>query len=157
MLAAGVALVESAGDALVQRLLPQFESYLEPSAASRLGLAEARYDLVREGVVVLLGMMAGHLAPADDKVRQQQGAAGAGRMLGAAVKGACIGSRVCYLLCSESCLLCFTPAGVHSSQLHISCTSFSLSIHLKLAPSASCLLLLYCCSVCLLWACCWTC
>jgi hypothetical protein len=61
--------VESAGDALVQRLLPQFESYLEPSAASRLGLAESRYDLVREGVVVLLGMMAGHLAPGDDKVR----------------------------------------------------------------------------------------
>jgi hypothetical protein len=66
---AGVALVESAGDALVQKLLPQFESYLEPSAASKLGLAESRYDLVREGVVVLLGMMAGHLAPADDKVR----------------------------------------------------------------------------------------
>lgn len=64
----GVALVESHGDALVQQLLPQFESYLEPAAASRLGLTEARYDLVREGVVVLLGMMAGHLAPADTKV-----------------------------------------------------------------------------------------
>lgn len=70
---AGVALVESAGDALVQRLLPQFESYLEPSAASRLGLGESRYDLVREGVVVLLGMMAGHLAPVDNKVRRVQG------------------------------------------------------------------------------------
>jgi hypothetical protein len=34
-----------------------------------LGLQEDRYDLVREGVVVLLGMMAGHLAAGDDKVR----------------------------------------------------------------------------------------
>jgi hypothetical protein len=63
-----VALVEAHGEALAQQLLPQFESYLDPGAAQRLGLAESRYDLVREGVVVLLGMMAGHLAPEDDKV-----------------------------------------------------------------------------------------
>jgi hypothetical protein len=79
---AGVALVESAGDALVQTLLPQFESYLEPSAASKLGLAESRYDLVREGVVVLLGMMAGHLAPADDKVRRTCLSGGGGVAIG---------------------------------------------------------------------------
>jgi hypothetical protein len=77
---AGVALVESAGDALVQKLLPQFESYLEPSAASKLGLAESRYDLVREGVVVLLGMMAGHLAPADDKVSSAFGGGARGTL-----------------------------------------------------------------------------
>ncbi|KAF8055816.1 hypothetical protein HT031_006591 [Scenedesmus sp. PABB004] len=69
MVAAGVALVESRGDSLSQALLPQFEGYLEPGAAARLGVDEARYDLVREGVVVLLGMMAGHLAPGDDKRR----------------------------------------------------------------------------------------
>lgn len=65
---AGVALVEAHGEALAQELLPQFESYLNPDAAAKLGLQEDRYDLVREGVVVLLGMMAGHLAPGDDKV-----------------------------------------------------------------------------------------
>jgi hypothetical protein len=63
-----VALVEAHGEALAQQLLPQFESYLEPGAARRLDLAEPRYDLVREGVVVLLGMMAGHLQAGDDKV-----------------------------------------------------------------------------------------
>lgn len=67
---AGVALVEAHGEALAQQLLPQFESYLDRGAAGRLGLSESRYDLVREGVVVLLGMMAGHLAPGDDKVGQ---------------------------------------------------------------------------------------
>lgn len=66
----GVALVESHGEALAQKLLPQFESYLNPDAAKRLGLQEDRYDLVREGVVVLLGMMAGHLAPQDHKVNR---------------------------------------------------------------------------------------
>lgn len=64
----GVALVDAHGEALAQQLLPRFESYLNRDAAARLGLQEDRYDLVREGVVVLLGMMAGHLAPGDDKV-----------------------------------------------------------------------------------------
>jgi hypothetical protein len=72
---AGVALVESHGEALAQELLPQFEGYLAAGAASRLGLQEDRYDLVREGVVVLLGMMAGHLAAGDDKVRAGGGGA----------------------------------------------------------------------------------
>lgn len=53
---------------MAQQLLPQFESYLNSDAARRLGLQEDRYDLVREGVVVLLGMMAGHLDAQDDKV-----------------------------------------------------------------------------------------
>jgi hypothetical protein len=69
LLRPGVALVEAHGEALAQELLPQFESYLTPNAAAKLGLQEDRYDLVREGVVVLLGMMAGHLAPGGDKVR----------------------------------------------------------------------------------------
>lgn len=71
MCPAGVALVEAHGEGLAQELLPQFESYLNPDAAAKLGLQEDRYDLVREGVVVLLGMMAGHLAPGDDKVCMQ--------------------------------------------------------------------------------------
>lgn len=68
MVGAGVALVEAHGEVLAQQLLPQFESYLDPAAAVRLSADEARYDLVREGVVVLLGMMAGHLQPGDSKV-----------------------------------------------------------------------------------------
>jgi hypothetical protein len=72
LLSPGVALVEAHGEALAQELLPQFESYLNPDAAAKLGLQEDRYDLVREGVVVLLGMMAGHLAPGDDKVRGER-------------------------------------------------------------------------------------
>lgn len=72
--AAGVALVEAHGELLAQQLLPQFESYLDPAAAARMSagngqpLDEVRYDLVREGVVVLLGMMAGHLQAGDTKV-----------------------------------------------------------------------------------------
>lgn len=38
------------------------------AAASGEAMDEVRYDLVREGVVVLLGMMAGHLQPGDQKV-----------------------------------------------------------------------------------------
>lgn len=71
----GVALVEAQGELLSQQLLPQFETYLDPAAAARMAAAsgqpmdEAQHDLVREGVVVLLGMMAGHLQPGDNKVR----------------------------------------------------------------------------------------
>ena len=48
-------------------MLPLFEGFLEPS--QRSGADEGAYDLVREGVVVLLGTLAGHMEQKDDKVR----------------------------------------------------------------------------------------
>jgi hypothetical protein len=52
-------------------MLPLFEGYLEPTGRS--GRDERRYDLVREGVVVLLGTLAGHMDQGDDKVGDGRG------------------------------------------------------------------------------------
>lgn len=50
-------------------LLPRFEAYLDTGGcgAGRQADEEAA-DRVRQGVVVLLGRMAGHLPPGNDKV-----------------------------------------------------------------------------------------
>jgi len=53
-------------------MLALFERYLEggaPAAAGGGAADEANCDLVREGVVVLLGTLARHLPPGDAKVR----------------------------------------------------------------------------------------
>jgi hypothetical protein len=67
--------VDAHGAALSATMLPLFEGYLEPQG--RTGRDERRYDLVREGVVVLLGTLAGHMDQGDDKVRGWVGAQGA--------------------------------------------------------------------------------
>ncbi|KIY93978.1 hypothetical protein MNEG_13985 [Monoraphidium neglectum] len=69
MVAAGVAVVDLHGAAYAGTLMPLFEGYLEkrrPAAArGAAGVDEGRYDLVREGVVVLLGTLAAHLDQGD--------------------------------------------------------------------------------------------
>lgn len=66
LLLSGAAVVDAHGAALSATMLPLFEGYLEPQG--RTGRDERRYDLVREGVVVLLGTLAGHMEQGDDKV-----------------------------------------------------------------------------------------
>ncbi len=68
MVAAGTAVVDAHGAAHAPRLLPLFESYLGDSKrGGAAGGGEAAYDLVREGVVVLMGTLARHLPPDDPK------------------------------------------------------------------------------------------
>lgn len=73
MVAAGVAVVDAHGASHAQAMLPLFEGYLEPGAAAGGGDddEEGRHDLVRVGVVVMLGTLAAHLEQGDDKVGQQ--------------------------------------------------------------------------------------
>ncbi len=72
MVAAGVAVVDLHGAAHAGRLMPLFGGYLEkrPGAGGR---DEGRYDLVREGVVVLMGTLAAHLERGDPEVRGDMG------------------------------------------------------------------------------------
>lgn len=70
MVAAGVAVVDAAGAALGHNMLPLFESHLDKrKAGPGAGGDEERADLVREGVVVLLGTLARHMPAGDPKRR----------------------------------------------------------------------------------------
>ncbi|GBF89654.1 hypothetical protein Rsub_02372, partial [Raphidocelis subcapitata] len=62
MVAAGVAVVDLKGADLAGSLMPLFGRYLEKRAGAR---DEGRYDLLREGVVVLMGTLAAHLQQGD--------------------------------------------------------------------------------------------
>ena len=62
--AAGVAIVDAHGDEMASALLPVVERHLERTAAA----SDARYDQVREGAVILLGTIGGHLQTGDAKV-----------------------------------------------------------------------------------------
>ncbi|GFR52599.1 hypothetical protein Agub_g15196, partial [Astrephomene gubernaculifera] len=65
MVAAGMSILDCHGAVHAPRLLPLFESHLDRKGGVRE--EEERFDLVREGVVVLLGTIARHLPPADPK------------------------------------------------------------------------------------------
>ncbi|KAG2489371.1 hypothetical protein HYH03_012201 [Edaphochlamys debaryana] len=68
MVAAGMSILDSHGAAHASRLLPLFEAHLERKGGrGGEGVDEERFDLVREGVVVLLGTIARHLPPSDPK------------------------------------------------------------------------------------------
>ncbi|GLC46160.1 hypothetical protein PLESTB_001196200 [Pleodorina starrii] len=73
MVAAGMSILDSHGALHAPRLLPLFESHLDRKGRGGGGGGggadeeEARFDLVREGVVVLLGTIARHLPPSDPK------------------------------------------------------------------------------------------
>ena len=62
---AGVAIVDAHGDEMASSLLPVVEKHLERTAQA----SDARYDQVREGAVILLGTIGGHLQTGDAKVR----------------------------------------------------------------------------------------
>ncbi|KXZ48792.1 hypothetical protein GPECTOR_25g376 [Gonium pectorale] len=66
MVAAGMSVLEVHGAGHAPRLLPLFESHLERGGRGG-SEAQERFDLVREGVVVLLGTIARHLPPAEPK------------------------------------------------------------------------------------------
>lgn len=68
MVAAGAGMVDAHGDTHAAIMLPQLEGYLQPERAAAAAGDERHYDLVREGVVVLLGTLAAHLQQGDDKV-----------------------------------------------------------------------------------------
>ncbi|GIL73837.1 hypothetical protein Vretimale_5312 [Volvox reticuliferus] len=67
MVAAGMAILECHGAVHAPRLLPLFESHLDRKGRGASAEEESRFDLVREGVVVLLGTIARHLPPSDPK------------------------------------------------------------------------------------------
>eukprot|EP00958_Prasinococcus_capsulatus_P028649 scaffold7168_cov188-Prasinococcus_capsulatus_cf.AAC.1 len=65
MVEAGVRLVDEQGKEHVGLLLPIFESFLD-----KKGTEDEQYDVVREGVVVLLGSIAKHLQAGDPKISE---------------------------------------------------------------------------------------
>ncbi|KAK9866109.1 hypothetical protein WJX84_009505 [Apatococcus fuscideae] len=65
MVSAGVAIVDAHGDEMASSLLPLVEKHLERTAQAN----DARYDQVREGAVILLGSIGGHLHVGDPKVK----------------------------------------------------------------------------------------
>ncbi|KAK9857624.1 hypothetical protein WJX84_011127, partial [Apatococcus fuscideae] len=65
MVSAGVAIVDAGGDEMATSLLPLVEKHLERTAQAN----DARYDQVREGAVILLGTIGGHLQTGDAKVK----------------------------------------------------------------------------------------
>ncbi|KAG2444413.1 hypothetical protein HXX76_001166 [Chlamydomonas incerta] len=67
MVAAGMAVLDAHGAAHAPRLLPLFEGHLDRKGKCATPEEEERFDLVREGVVVLLGTIARHLPPSDPK------------------------------------------------------------------------------------------
>ncbi|GIL49256.1 hypothetical protein Vafri_5386 [Volvox africanus] len=67
MVAAGMAILDCHGALHAPRLLPLFESHLDRKGRGAGAEEESRFDLVREGVVVLLGTIARHLPPSDPK------------------------------------------------------------------------------------------
>ncbi len=67
LLGAGVAIVDAHGDEMASSLLPVVEKHLERTAQA----SDARYDQVREGAVILLGTIGGHLQTGDAKVRYE--------------------------------------------------------------------------------------
>ncbi|GAX75317.1 hypothetical protein CEUSTIGMA_g2762.t1 [Chlamydomonas eustigma] len=68
MVSAGMVIVDSQGASHSHHMLPLFEGFLEHKKANGSSPEdEARYDVVREGVVVYLGTLGRHLPPADPK------------------------------------------------------------------------------------------
>jgi len=66
MMAAGVAIVDTAGSEMSEDILPVMEKYLDNPTDK--GLSEEQYDNVRLGAVVCIGASAQHMDPSSPKV-----------------------------------------------------------------------------------------
>lgn len=66
MMAAGIAIVDSAGSEMAEKILPIMEKYLDNPTDQ--GLSEEEYDNVRLGAVVCIGALGQHMDPSSPKV-----------------------------------------------------------------------------------------